>query len=530
MNKPSSLQRAMWLSAVGLLGACEHGSGTERPRDGGAEAMDVVVEPPEPDAAEADDAAEPTEDTDTGDADVLDAEQPYCRWEERCLLGDAGPCPSGWRCSCPQTFPACGRCSEDFPCAEGEFCSDRGMCAARCVNSDGCVGEPCLGDESCAEHEYCSSGELCAARCADPGGCLDQPCAGDLSCGADEYCSQAGRCAARCSDELGCAGRELLRGHGDRAFQQPGWPVVSDGERVYYHRRYAYSTDSNESNYEEPRDLLFVWELDGEQQELRRYYYDIFDMAVRDGYAYVLGRHHSFGTILLRDRLDGEPMAEDSGLGIHVGHMWFTDQAVWWSRYDAERRDPGAPRQLWRASRSGAFEPARVASAEHAGWLDGNESVALRAVESERDGQLADLIEDKLPDLTPSRTVGAFWVPGSFDGVRLDKTVLVDGQSLFVAQGANGTQLVRIMLDGSSAPAAVAPEAQQVFNLFVTGDWIYWGARLEEGLASINRRHRDLSGEPEELLRAAFDPALFTVTADSMVYFMGDRFFVKQLP
>lgn len=200
--------------------------------------------------------------------------------------------------------------------------------------------------------------------------------------------------------------------------------------------------------------------------------------------------------------------------------MWFTDEAVWWSSSE-DRFDPNSPRQLWRAPRTGELAPEQIATGEHRGWVGGSESVVLRAGLPSEGAGASDLVQETLPDLTPSQIVGTY-----YDAL----TLAVDGQSLFVAQGPGGTRLMRVMLDGSSEPVPVAPENQQVRKLFLEGEWLYWGAILESGLASIQRRPRDLSAEPEELVRGEFVPTMFAVAADSVVYFAGERFFVKPLP
>jgi hypothetical protein len=422
----------------------------------------------------------------------------------------------------------CGTASD---CAADEFCSERAACGVRCDKPEGCAGEPCLGDEACADHEYCASGasgEVCAVRCADAGGCPDQPCAGDLSCGTDEYCSKAKRCAPRCSDELGCAGPELLRGHQDRAFQPPSWPIVSDGQQVYYHRRYASSTDDEKRPNEDPKDVLTAWDLQGEVQDLFTYNRAIYRLDVRDGIAYMFLADPLSDDYLARRQVSGSAASPQTSPALEAGleALWFTDEAVWWSK--RESSDSDAPKELWRASRTGDFTPVGIAGAERGRWLAGNESVALRGVDG-------DLIQDTLPDLTPSQSIGTYWSADynpwwSPNGDWSRAVVLVDGQALFVTQGADGTALVRIMLDSSSATAPVAAAEQPTRNVFLAGDWVYWGAELEAGLASINRRPRDLSSEPEELLRGDLDPTLFTVTADSLVYFDGERFFVMPLP
>jgi hypothetical protein len=303
------------------------------------------------------------------------------------------------------------------------------------------------------------------------------------------------------------------------------WPIVSDGEKVYYHRPYGSASDESEHATEEPRDVVFSWDLQGAPELIEEYWISIGQLAPQDGFVYVLGNHHTFGSRFSRTSLDGTMPSVGLSSSESITRFWFTEDAVWWSQYPNYQSDKA---ELWRRPRLGMAISELVASADHDGWGAGNASVAFRArYYPSSEAETLDLVRDTLSDLTETATIGTYTrARGSRPG---DDIMLADDQALFITLGARGTQLTRIELDDPSRSLPLAPQDVQTRNVFLEGSWVYWGAQLDDQTASINRTHRDGTAEPEELLRGELDPTLFTATADVLVYSNGERFFVKPL-
>jgi hypothetical protein len=286
--------------------------------------------------------------------------------------------------------------------------------------------------------------------------------------------------------------------------------VVSDGARIYYHRQYGgYSDPAN--NIGDAEGMVTVWDLASPPEPLlRTSYLSLLGLWIRDSYVYTLGAVIDL-TFVRRSIADPPQAAMVSAPNMYPTRAWFTEDWVWWS----------APNALWRSPRTGPIAREQVATADHDGWITGNSTRVFRYLDT---GSEVRLVADVLPSLSPDESFGTHVVRGDEA-----ETLVVDEEAVFMNM-EDGTELQRISLDGSGESVAVAPTELRTHNVLLEEGWIYWGAELEDGTASINRRQRDLAAPAHELVRGHLNPRLFALTSGALVYFSGDRFFVKELP
>jgi hypothetical protein len=359
-------------------------------------------------------------------------------------------------------------------------------------------------------------GEGGVAQTCDTGDCDAGPGLPECSpaCGADQYCLPSGTCAARCSEDCGEPGPRIDPSNGALA-----GPLASDGARLLYFQRSWRHTDLSS----DPSEQLYRWDLRGAPQALdTRRYVQTYALKFQDGWLYQRSGHPDFDAELTRWSPDtpGDQYKFTDGAAI----FWLTAHTIWWTGQNVSLAEA-----LWRADTSAAdLVPELVGESttlpQERYWITGN-STAVYTWDTYRSCRV---LTASLNDPFAKRLL----MPCS----GRPNVFFVDDDSLYITSGADypseqpvGTELRRVKLDGSLDEIALAPPELATRNVFVSGDWVYWGAQLDAVTGSINRSHRDMALPSEELLRGDLDPELFTVIDDKLVWSRRDRFFVKPL-
>jgi hypothetical protein len=341
------------------------------------------------------------------------------------------------------------------------------------------------------------------------------------TCAEDEYCLPTGVCAPRCSDECGEPGPLVDADAGELA-----GPLASDGTTLFYFTRSWSRSDVSTDPYE----FMYSWDLTGTPSVLKRDGTETRQLSFQDGRLYHLSAHPDFPPILSILGLNGQ--VERDFYDDNVRHFWLRDHSVYWSGQHRTTLDDA----VFRLDTAMANGPAELVAAGTQGpdgvWRAGN---GTRVFKSDT-YKGCRILQGALDDALAVSSVGSCSSAADIlfaDDDALFISVYASGDSLYGHYGPRpasaGGIIQRIALDGSDEVLSLTPSDLKAVNAFQVGDWIYWGAYLDEVTGSIHRSHREMALPSEELLRGDLDPAVFTVMGDSLVWSRRDRWFVKPL-